>query len=295
MGETRSICVDAGFNNLARPILYGAYHPDVDRAGRRRRPRAGRCSDVVVGGPLCESGDIFTQEEGGFVSHAQLPAAEVGDLLVIEVAGAYGFVMGSNYNSKPLAAEVLIADGRAAPGPPPANVRRPDPRGIDPGLLNRKRTFPPTSDPDSCSMPDDWTLGRLLAWTTDYLKQQGAESPKLDVEVLLAAARGCKRIELYTSFDEPADEATRERFRELVKRRADNDDDGNGTMEAVAFGNIRVWGFGAGNGPWIMGDLENGLYAAYHLGSRQRSDHQLPVYHRDGRGQLRQPVGHPRR
>jgi non-reducing end alpha-L-arabinofuranosidase len=45
-----------------------------------------------------------------------------------------------------------------------------------------------------------------------------------------------------------------------------NNDDGNGTMEAVAFGNIRVWGFGAGNGPWIMGDLENGLYAADHLG-----------------------------
>jgi release factor glutamine methyltransferase len=70
-------------------------------------------------------------------------------------------------------------------------------------------------------MPDEWTLGRLLAWTTDYLKQHGSESPRLDAEILLAAARGCQRIELYTSFDEPADEATRERFRELVRRRAE--------------------------------------------------------------------------
>src|SRR5271169_1781519 len=70
-------------------------------------------------------------------------------------------------------------------------------------------------------MPDEWTLGRLLAWTTDYLNQHGSESPRLDAEILLAAARGCQRIELYTSFDEPADEATRERFRELVRRRAE--------------------------------------------------------------------------
>jgi release factor glutamine methyltransferase len=70
-------------------------------------------------------------------------------------------------------------------------------------------------------MPDEWTLGRLLAWTTDYLKQHGSESPRLDAEILLAEARGCQRIELYTAFDEPADEATRERFRELVRRRAE--------------------------------------------------------------------------
>jgi len=69
--------------------------------------------DVVVGGPLCESGDIFTQQDGGIVCTRQLPAAEVGELLVIEIAGAYGYVMSSNYNSKPLAAEVLVQDGRA--------------------------------------------------------------------------------------------------------------------------------------------------------------------------------------
>jgi len=69
-------------------------------------------NDVVVGGPLCESGDIFTQEEGGFVCKRSLPVAQVGDYLIIERAGAYGFVMASNYNSKPLPAEVLIQDGQ---------------------------------------------------------------------------------------------------------------------------------------------------------------------------------------
>ena len=68
---------------------------------------------VVVGGPLCESGDIFTQEEGGFVTSRPLPGAKVGDFLVIGVAGAYGYAMASNYNSKPLVAEVLIEDGKA--------------------------------------------------------------------------------------------------------------------------------------------------------------------------------------
>ncbi len=111
-GANTFYLVDAGFNNLARPVLYGAYHPIsiVPATGDcRDRP----LGDVVVGGPLCESGDIFTQEEGGIVSTRRLPTAQVGELLVMEVAGAYGFVMGSNYNSKPLAAEVLIADGRA--------------------------------------------------------------------------------------------------------------------------------------------------------------------------------------
>ena len=70
--------------------------------------------EVVVGGPLCESGDIFTQEEGGFVCRRQLPMAAVGDWLVIECAGAYGFVMSSNYNAKPLAAEVLVRQGAAS-------------------------------------------------------------------------------------------------------------------------------------------------------------------------------------
>jgi diaminopimelate decarboxylase len=107
-GSNTFYLVDAGFNNLARPILYGAYHP-MSVAVADDRP----LREVVVGGPLCESGDIFTQEEGGLVCRRKLPAAQIGDYLVIEVAGAYGAVMASNYNSKPLAAEVLIEEGQA--------------------------------------------------------------------------------------------------------------------------------------------------------------------------------------
>ncbi|HUG66698.1 MAG TPA: diaminopimelate decarboxylase [Pirellulaceae bacterium] len=140
MGGNTFYIVDAGFNNLARPIMYGSYHPisiapasgDVERGEAVKKlgqaPRSYAKSlqdtdihsepvpffhslgmqDVVVGGPLCESGDIFTQEEGGFVAKRSLPVASIGDYLVIECAGAYGFVMSSNYNSKPMAAEVLI-------------------------------------------------------------------------------------------------------------------------------------------------------------------------------------------
>ncbi len=111
MGDNTFYLLDAGFNNLARPILYGAYHPMsiVPKDGAKERPT----SDVVVGGPLCESGDIFTQEEGGFVCKRTLPVASIGEYLVLERAGAYGFVMSSNYNTKPLAAEVLIQNGKA--------------------------------------------------------------------------------------------------------------------------------------------------------------------------------------
>lgn len=65
-----------------------------------------------------------------------------------------------------------------------------------------------------------WTIGRLLNWTTDFLKEKGAESPRLDAEVLLAHVRNCKRIELYTAFEEPASEELRTKFREIVKQRA---------------------------------------------------------------------------
>ncbi len=112
MGRNTFYLLDAGFNNLARPILYGSYHPMAIVPGHgdgRERP----VHDVIVGGPLCESGDIFTQDEGGFVRARALPEAKVGEHVVLACAGAYGAVMGSNYNSKPLAAEVLVVDGAA--------------------------------------------------------------------------------------------------------------------------------------------------------------------------------------
>jgi diaminopimelate decarboxylase len=111
MGGNTFYLLDAGFNNLARPILYGAYHPmSIVPCGALGPKRD--MHEVVVGGPLCESGDIFTQDPGGLVRTRSLPEAEVGEYLVIECAGAYGAVMGSNYNSKPLAAEVLVVDGK---------------------------------------------------------------------------------------------------------------------------------------------------------------------------------------
>lgn len=68
---------------------------------------------------------------------------------------------------------------------------------------------------------EPWTVGRLLNWTTDYLADRGSDSARLDAEVLLAEARKCDRIELYTAFDELADERSRVTFRELVRRRAE--------------------------------------------------------------------------
>ncbi len=71
------------------------------------------------------------------------------------------------------------------------------------------------------STAEAWTVGRLLAWTTDYLKTHGSESPRLDAEVLLAEALGCQRIQLYTTFDDVPDDGRRTAFRELVRRRAE--------------------------------------------------------------------------
>jgi len=111
-GENTFYLVDAGFNNLARAAMYGSYHPISICPADESRALAEEL-DVIVGGPLCESGDIFTQEDGGYVVKRRLPKANVGDYLILEIAGAYGAVMSSNYNSKPLAAEILIDAGAA--------------------------------------------------------------------------------------------------------------------------------------------------------------------------------------
>ncbi len=71
------------------------------------------------------------------------------------------------------------------------------------------------------STAEAWTVGRLLNWTADYLKKNGSTSPRLDAEVLLAEARGCQRIELYTAFSEEPSEQVRASFKEMVRRRAE--------------------------------------------------------------------------
>ena len=95
--------VDAGMNDLIRPSLYGAYHEIVpvsqNSFHRMKRVRY----DVV--GPICESGDFFAKDR-------PLPPLQPGDFLAILGAGAYGFTMSSNYNSRPRAAEVLVRNNR---------------------------------------------------------------------------------------------------------------------------------------------------------------------------------------
>lgn len=110
-GANHFVLVDAGFNELMRPAMYGSFHA-MSLLARDGVQRAARPS--VVAGPLCESGDVFTQEDGGVVAPRLLPAAQVGDLLVIHDTGAYGASMSSNYNTRPLIAEVLIDGDDAA-------------------------------------------------------------------------------------------------------------------------------------------------------------------------------------
>lgn len=70
------------------------------------------------------------------------------------------------------------------------------------------------------STPETWTVRRVLEWTTGHLKKHGSDSPRLDAEILLAHARGCRRIQLYTDYDVELPEPIRTRMRGLVQRRA---------------------------------------------------------------------------
>lgn len=101
-GGKRFVILDAGMTELIRPMLYGAYHriePVRDEAGR-----ATVTADIV--GPLCESSDTVGRDRA-------LPEPRVGDLMAVFDVGAYGSVMASNYNRRPMPAEVLVSDGHA--------------------------------------------------------------------------------------------------------------------------------------------------------------------------------------
>lgn len=91
--------VDAGFNTLLRPAMYGSYH-EIRKIGEG----VGK-EEITIAGPLCESGDVFGTR--------MMPVLKEGDLLAIGNAGAYGFSMSSRYNSRPLPAEVSIEKGKA--------------------------------------------------------------------------------------------------------------------------------------------------------------------------------------
>ena len=97
----RFVIVDAAMNDLIRPSLYDSYHP-IGEVAAHDRPKA----KVDVVGPICESGDFLARDR-------ELPGLEQGEYLAVYSAGAYGFAMSSNYNSRPRAAEILV-DGSTA-------------------------------------------------------------------------------------------------------------------------------------------------------------------------------------
>jgi diaminopimelate decarboxylase len=94
----RFVIVDAAMNDLIRPSLYGAYH---EIRPLEERLVGGHKETVDVVGPVCESGDFLAKDRA-------LPVVKAGDVLAVMSAGAYGFVMSSNYNSRPRVPEVLV-------------------------------------------------------------------------------------------------------------------------------------------------------------------------------------------
>jgi len=95
------LVIDSAMNDLIRPTLYDAYH-GIEAVQNRDAETV--TYDVV--GPICETGDTFTTDR-------ELPKMERGDLAVIQSAGAYGFCMASNYNTRPLPAEIFVKNGTA--------------------------------------------------------------------------------------------------------------------------------------------------------------------------------------
>jgi diaminopimelate decarboxylase len=93
------VVIDAGMTELMRPALYGAYHRIEPVA-----PRGGEARAYEIVGPVCESSDVVGRDR-------TLPRIEVGDLVAIRDAGAYGAAMASNYNRRPLPPEVMVDDG----------------------------------------------------------------------------------------------------------------------------------------------------------------------------------------
>ena len=100
-GDKRFIIVDGAMNDLIRPSLYNAYHK-IEVLSSVENPEISKANIV---GPVCESGDFFAK-------NVEVPQTNPGDLVIIHSAGAYGFTMSSNYNTRPRPAEVAIEDGK---------------------------------------------------------------------------------------------------------------------------------------------------------------------------------------
>ena len=105
-GRKKFAIVDAGMNDLIRPALYQSYH-EIVPVKEPKSERKRRIGKIDIVGPVCESGDFFALDR-------EMPEVQEGDLLAIMSAGAYGFVMASNYNSRPLPAEALVRGDKFA-------------------------------------------------------------------------------------------------------------------------------------------------------------------------------------
>jgi diaminopimelate decarboxylase len=101
-GGRKFLILDAAMNDLIRPTLYEAYHAIEPTSNRRRKKQT-----YDITGPVCETGDMFA-------SGRVLPTMNQGEYAVIKSAGAYGFCMASNYNSRPMAAEIMVDGGKVA-------------------------------------------------------------------------------------------------------------------------------------------------------------------------------------
>jgi diaminopimelate decarboxylase len=98
-GNKTFVILDAGMNDLIRPTLYRAHHEIVPVVVRPARTIV---ADIV--GPVCETGDFFARDR-------EIPEPRAGDLVALRTAGAYGFVLASNYNSRPRPCELLVNGG----------------------------------------------------------------------------------------------------------------------------------------------------------------------------------------
>jgi release factor glutamine methyltransferase len=112
--------------------------------------------------------------------------------------------------------------------------------------MNRNSTAPSAGAGAGAGTDEQWTVGRLLTWTTDYLKRQGSESPRLDAEVLLAKVLSWERVQLYTHFEDPVGDEPRSAFRNLVRRRAE------GTPVAYLVGRKEFYSLGLTVSPAVL-------------------------------------------
>lgn len=112
VGKNNFIILNSGFNDLMRPMLYGSYHKISVVYKNKKKKNTNKNINYIIAGPLCESGDVFTVTNKGFLLQRSLPAVSPGDYIIIHDTGAYGASMSSNYNSKPLISEIMYKNNK---------------------------------------------------------------------------------------------------------------------------------------------------------------------------------------